>query len=88
MTAPAFLVHGKEDTVGEVVVENPARGWPLIGLSMEGGGHFAIAVREDTPRGDGVALLDITLRTANGRLTAAEALGHLEFVLTKLYTSA
>jgi (2R)-sulfolactate sulfo-lyase subunit beta len=28
------------------------------------------------------------LRTANGRLTAAEALGHREFVLTRLYESA
>jgi (2R)-sulfolactate sulfo-lyase subunit beta len=27
-------------------------------------------------------------RTANGRFTAAEALGHREFVLTKLYRSA
>jgi (2R)-sulfolactate sulfo-lyase subunit beta len=36
----------------------------------------------------GDALLDIAARTANGRLTAAEALGHREFVLTKLYRSA
>ena len=36
----------------------------------------------------GDALLDVTLRTANGRLTAAESLGHREFVLTKLYRSA
>jgi (2R)-sulfolactate sulfo-lyase subunit beta len=28
------------------------------------------------------------IRTCNGRLTAAEALGHKEFVLTKLYRSA
>jgi len=27
-------------------------------------------------------------RTANGRLTAAEALGHREFSMTKLYRSA
>jgi len=27
-------------------------------------------------------------RTANGRLTAAEALDHREFVLTRLYESA
>jgi (2R)-sulfolactate sulfo-lyase subunit beta len=33
-------------------------------------------------------LLDMTVRTANGRLTAAESLGHREFVLTKLYRSA
>jgi (2R)-sulfolactate sulfo-lyase subunit beta len=36
----------------------------------------------------GDALLDIIVRTANGRLTAAEALGHREFVMTKLYRSA
>jgi len=36
--------------------------------------------------GDG--LIDMAVRTANGRLTAAEALGHREFVLTKLYRSA
>ena len=33
-------------------------------------------------------LLENMLRTANGRLTAAEALGHREFVLTRLYESA
>lgn len=36
----------------------------------------------------GDALIEMTLRTANGRLTAAEALGHREFVMTKLYRSA
>ena len=36
----------------------------------------------------GDQLLDCMLRTANGRLTAAEALGHREFVLTRLYESA
>ena len=36
----------------------------------------------------GDMLLDLMLRTANGRLTAAEALGHREFVLTRLYESA
>jgi (2R)-sulfolactate sulfo-lyase subunit beta len=36
----------------------------------------------------GDQLLELLLRTANGRLTAAEALGHREFVLTKLYRSA
>jgi len=36
----------------------------------------------------GDALLDIIVRTANGRYTAAEALGHREFVMTKLYRSA
>lgn len=39
---------------------------------------------------DGAAddLMDMLLRTANGRLTAAEVLGHREFVLTKLFRSA
>ena len=36
----------------------------------------------------GDALIDMVVRTANGRLTAAESLGHREFVLTKLYRSA
>ncbi|HEX7557666.1 MAG TPA: UxaA family hydrolase, partial [Usitatibacter sp.] len=41
--------------------------------------------REMTPDQAGDALLDCMFRTANGRLTAAEALGHREFVLTRLY---
>jgi len=44
--------------------------------------------REMTPDQAGDALLSMMLRTADGRLTAAEALGHREFVLTRLYESA
>jgi (2R)-sulfolactate sulfo-lyase subunit beta len=44
--------------------------------------------KELTPDQAGDKLLDCMLRTANGRLTAAEALGHREFVLTRLYESA
>ena len=44
--------------------------------------------REMTLDEAGDALLDMMLRTANGRMTAAEALGHREFVLTRLYESA
>src|SRR6266404_965298 len=36
----------------------------------------------------GDKLIEMMFRTANGRLTAAEALGHREFVLTRLYESA
>ncbi len=36
----------------------------------------------------GDRLLEMARRTANGRLTATEALGHREFILTKLYRSA
>ena len=36
----------------------------------------------------GDRLLECMLRTANGRLTAAEVLGHREFVLTRLFESA
>ena len=31
---------------------------------------------------------ELIVRTANGRLTCAETLGHREFVLTRLYPSA
>jgi (2R)-sulfolactate sulfo-lyase subunit beta len=44
--------------------------------------------REITMDQAGDRLLDMMFRTANGRLTAAEALGHREFVLTRLYESA
>ena len=36
----------------------------------------------------GQALIDMMFRNLSGRLTAAEVLGHKEFVLTKLYRSA
>jgi len=44
--------------------------------------------KELTPDQAGDRLLDCMFRTSNGRLTAAEALGHREFVLTRLYESA
>jgi (2R)-sulfolactate sulfo-lyase subunit beta len=44
--------------------------------------------RELTIDQAGDALIDMIVRTANGRYTAAEALGHVEFVMTKLYRSA
>ncbi len=44
--------------------------------------------REMSPDDAGDKLLECMFRTANGRLTAAEALGHREFVLTRLYESA
>jgi (2R)-sulfolactate sulfo-lyase subunit beta len=44
--------------------------------------------KELSPDQAGDRLLECMLRTANGRLTAAEALGHREFVLTRLYESA
>lgn len=44
--------------------------------------------RELTLDQAGDQLIELILRTANGRFTAAEALGHREFVLTKLYRSA
>jgi (2R)-sulfolactate sulfo-lyase subunit beta len=44
--------------------------------------------RELTLGDAGDRLLDMMFRTVNGRMTAAEALGHREFVLTRLYESA
>ena len=45
-------------------------------------------VRDSIGSQAGDLLLQCMLRTANGRLTAAEALGHNEFVMTRLYESA
>ena len=47
-----------------------------------------IVRREMTLDQAGDALIDMVRRTATGRLTAAETLGHREFVMTKLYRSA
>ena len=44
--------------------------------------------REMTFDDAGDALIDVMVRTCNGRLTCAEVLGHREFVMTKLYRSA
>ncbi len=44
--------------------------------------------RELTIDQAGDRLIELVRRTANGRYTAAEALGHREFVMTKLYRSA
>ena len=48
----------------------------------------AILRGEMTLEEAGDKLIEYIIRTCNGRLTAAEALGHREFVLTKLYVSA
>ena len=47
-----------------------------------------IVRREITIDQAGDALIEMIVRTANGRMTSAEALGHREFVMTKLYRSA
>jgi (2R)-sulfolactate sulfo-lyase subunit beta len=44
--------------------------------------------REYSLAQSGELLLEVVERTINGRLTCAEALGHREFVITKLYPSA
>lgn len=47
-----------------------------------------ILTLEETLEQAGQRLLDLILRTASGRLTAAEVLGHREFVLTRLFRTA
>lgn len=47
-----------------------------------------LLTRELTLPQAGDQLLELLLRTLNGRLTAAETLGHREFVTTRLYQSA
>lgn len=47
-----------------------------------------LLTREITLEEAGDALVDCMIRTINGRITCAEALGHKEFVMTRLYRSA
>ena len=94
--AAGFIVHlfptGQGNVIGnpiEPVIKltaNPKTARTMkehIDLDVSG-----ILRREMTLDRAGDLLIDIMLRTCNGRLTCAEALGHREFVLTKLYQSA
>jgi (2R)-sulfolactate sulfo-lyase subunit beta len=96
MAAGGYVVHtfptGQGNIIGNPIV-------PVIKISGNPktirtmGEHIDLDVsgilrRELTLDTAGDALIDMIIRTANGRLTAAEALGHREFVMTKLYRSA
>jgi (2R)-sulfolactate sulfo-lyase subunit beta len=94
--AAGFVVHLFPTGQGNIV-GNPIE--PVIKLTANPrtvrtmGEHIDLDVsgilrREMNLDEAGDALIDLTVRTGNGRLTAAEALGHREFVLTKLYRSA
>jgi len=94
--AAGFVVHlfptGQGNVIGnpiEPVIKltaNPRTARTMvehIDLDVSG-----ILRRELTLDQAGDQLIDIMIRTCNGRLTCAEALGHREFVFTKLYQSA
>jgi (2R)-sulfolactate sulfo-lyase subunit beta len=96
MAAAGYVVHTFPTGQGNVI-GNPIL--PVIKLSGNPrtvrtmGEHIDLDVsgilrRELTLDSAGDALIDMVIRTANGRLTAAETLGHREFSLTKLYRSA
>ncbi len=96
MAAAGYVIHtfptGQGNVVGNPIV-------PVIKISGNPrtlrtmAEHIDVDVtgvlsREQTIDEAGDALIDMIERTANGRNTAAEALGHREFSMTKLYRSA
>jgi (2R)-sulfolactate sulfo-lyase subunit beta len=96
MAAGGYVIHtfptGQGNVVGNPIV-------PVIKITANPrtvrtmGEHVDVDVsgilrREMTIDEAGDALIEMIRRTANGRATAAEALGHREFVMTKLYRSA
>jgi (2R)-sulfolactate sulfo-lyase subunit beta len=96
MAAGGYAVHtfptGQGNVIGNPIVPvikitaNPRTMRTMsehVDLDVSG-----ILRRDMTIDGAGDGLIDMILRTANGRSTAAEALGHREFVMTKLYRSA
>ncbi len=96
MAAAGYVVHAFPTGQGNII-GNPIL--PVIKISGNPktirtmGEHIDVDVsgvlrREMTLGEAGDALIDAIARTANGRLTAAESLGHREFVMTKLYRSA
>ena len=94
--AAGFVVHFFPTGQGNII-GNPIL--PVIKLSANPrtvrtmGDHMDVDVsgilrREMDFDEAGDKLLDMMFRTVNGRLTAAETLGHREFVITRLYESA
>jgi len=94
--AAGFVVHlfptGQGNVIGnpiEPVIKltaNPRTARTMvehIDLDVSG-----ILRRDMTLDQAGDQLIDMVVRTCNGRLTCAEVMGHREFVLTKLYQSA
>ena len=96
MAAAGYVVHtfptGQGNVIGNPIV-------PVIKISGNPrtirtmSEHIDVDVsgilrRDMTISEAGDALIDMVMRTADGRLTAAEALGHREYSLTKLYRSA
>jgi (2R)-sulfolactate sulfo-lyase subunit beta len=96
MAAGGYVVHtfptGQGNVIGNPII-------PVIKITANPrtlrtmGEHVDVDVtgilrRDVTIDEAGDALIDMVIRTANGRATAAEALGHKEFVMTKLYRSA
>ena len=96
MAAGGFVVHtfptGQGNVVGNPIV-------PVVKITANPrtirtmSEHVDVDVsgilrREMTIDEAGDNLIDMIVRTANGRNTAAEALGHREFSMTKLYRSA
>jgi (2R)-sulfolactate sulfo-lyase subunit alpha len=60
MSAPDFLVHGNEDSVGVVVVETVTKGMVLSGLSMQTGASMTITACDDIPLGHKIAVTAIS----------------------------
>ena len=96
MAAGGFVLHtfptGQGNVVGNPIVPvvkitaNPRTIRTMsehIDVDVSG-----ILKRELTIEEAGDELIDMIVRTANGRQTSAETLGHREFVMTKLYRSA
>ena len=96
MAAGGYVIHtfptGQGNVVGNPIVPvikisgNPRTLRTMsehIDLDVTG-----VLTREQTIEQAGDALIEMIVRTANGRTTAAETLGHREFSMTKLYRSA
>ncbi|MCB0058272.1 MAG: UxaA family hydrolase, partial [Caldilineaceae bacterium] len=96
MAAGGYVMHtfptGQGNVIGNPIV-------PVIKITANPrtvrtmGEHVDVDVsgilrREMTIDEAGDSLIEMIVRTASGRNTAAEALGHREFVMTKLYRSA
>ena len=83
-TSPKILIADDEPLLTELLeFRLSARGYQTI-VARDGREALAM-LAADKPQ---AVLLDMMMQTINGRFTSAEALGHREFVMTRLFESA
>ena len=80
MSQTDLIIHNEKDNVGVVVIDKTSKNQECAGWVMENDKTIKIKSINEIPLGHKISLQDFK--------ECAEALGHREFIITKLYRSA